>query len=153
MELTKETAKKLYDQQPDWFKKELEDTFGKECFEKIPYNRIKTFADACKACDTTEEEFERSYGNLGLDDDIINYLKLKIITKAINQDWTADWNNTNQRKWYPYFNLSSGFGFSCSGYNCGYTGTTVGSRLCFESEEKANYAGKQFLELYKQFLT
>ena len=49
--------------------------------------------------------------------------------------------------------LSSGFGFSNSNYNYDNTNTNVSSHLCFESEEKAKYAGNQFLQLYKDFLT
>ncbi|MEI7424468.1 MAG: hypothetical protein WCK18_20370, partial [Prolixibacteraceae bacterium] len=64
-----------------------------------------------------------------------------------------DWNNTDQRKWWPYFNLSSGFGFSYSFFGYGYASTFVGSRLCFETSEKSNYAANQFIDLYKEFLT
>jgi hypothetical protein len=64
-----------------------------------------------------------------------------------------DWNDTNQKKWFLYFNLSSGFGFSGTDFYFDYTDTIVSSRLCFETEEKARYAGNQFLELYKSFLT
>jgi hypothetical protein len=85
--------------------------------------------------------------------DEVAYKKLKIVIKAINQGWVPDWTNSSQPKYWPWFNLSSGsgFSFSLSGYR--YVGTFVGSRLCFESEAKSNYAAKQFSDLYKQFLT
>jgi hypothetical protein len=88
-----------------------------------------------------------------MDEDTIAYEKAKIVTKAINQDWVPDWNNPSQYKYWPWFNLSSGFGFSYSGSDCAYAHSVVGSRLCFESREKSDYAGKQFLEIYKAFLT
>ena len=49
--------------------------------------------------------------------------------------------------------LSSGFGFSGSVYDYDFTGASVGSRLCFESKEKADYAANQFLKIYEDFLT
>lgn len=56
-------------------------------------------------------------------------------------------------KYWPYFNLSSGFGFSDSHYTYVYSDSDVGSRLCFESEEKCKYAATQFLSIYEEFLT
>jgi hypothetical protein len=120
-----------------------------EVFKKKDFRSIKTFDDACESLDINPNiRFLIEAQN-----DEIAYKKLKIIIKAINQGWQPNWNDTNQCKWYPYFNLSSGFGFSDS--DCYYDDarTDVGSRLCFETEEKANYAGKQFLSIYKDFLT
>ena len=85
--------------------------------------------------------------------DEIAYKKLKVVAKAINQGWVPDWDNKNQSKWWPWFNLSSGFGFSSSGYSCDLADACVGSHLCFESEAKSNYAATQFIDIYKQFLT
>jgi hypothetical protein len=153
LNIDQQTAKRVYFESPEWFKRQLEEAFGKESFKKLSYKDIKTFDDACRACGTTEEEFNEKFQNLGQDTDTIFYEKLKIVVKSINQEWTADWNNTNQRKWYPWFNLSSGFGFVVSGcvYGCAFTG--VGSRLCYESEDKSNYAAKQFIDIYEQFIT
>lgn len=151
MELTKTTAKKLFNESPDWFKKELEKEFGEETFLKINFKDIKTFADACEALGLPIDETVHILPDDSIDEQA--YKKLKIINRAINQDWTPDWNNSNQYKWWPYFNLSSGFGFSDTFYYYDLTGTRVGSRLCFESKEKAEYAGKQFLSIYKEFLT
>jgi hypothetical protein len=149
LKIKKETARKIYADAPVSLKEILVETFGKECFEKRKFTDIKTFEDACD--------------ELGIDPcnviianctpDEIAYKKLKIIVKAINQGWTPDWSNTNQRKWYPWFNLSSGFGFSGSGYGYDCTDSDVGSRLCLESEEKSDYAAKQFIDLYKEFIT
>jgi hypothetical protein len=48
--------------------------------------------------------------------------------------------------------LSSGFGFDASACYCDFAGTLVGSRLCFETKEKSDYAAQQFIDLYKSFL-
>jgi hypothetical protein len=144
------TAKRLFNESPQWFKEQLTEVFGEECFKKRHYKDIKTFEDACDELGIAPF----SVFEAGKDSpDEIAYKKLKVITKAINQGWTPDWNNTDQQKWYPWFRLSSGFGFDVSLYAFGYANTTVGSRLCFESKEKSTYAGTQFIDIYEQLIT
>ncbi len=148
--LQKSTAKKIYPDSPEWFKQVLEENFGKELFKKRSFEDIKTLEDAA-------DETGHSKVYLKMQDpestDEWAYRMLKMVIKAINQGWTPDWSNSDQYKWWPYFNLSSGSGFSGSGSGYDFSYSRVGSRLCFESEAKSNYAAKQFSELYKQFLT
>lgn len=148
--LQKSTAKKIYPDSPEWFKEILEENFGKDLFKKRSFEDIKTIEDAA-------DETGHTKGYLRMQDaesaDEWVYRMLKMVIKAINQGWVPDWDNKSQYKYWPWFNLSSGSGFSIADslYDCEYTG--VGSRLCFESEAKSNYAAKQFSDLYKQFLT
>jgi hypothetical protein len=151
VKINKEKAKKLYPKSDDWFKAELEEAFGKDCFRKKDFRDIKTFEDVCTELELTQEDLLHIHNDDTPDE--VAYKKLKIIIAAINQGWIPDWNNSDEKKWWPYFNLSSGFGFSNTCYYYDDAGTTVGSRLCFESQEKAAYAGEQFLDLYKEFLT
>jgi hypothetical protein len=153
MEIDKQTAKRLYDESPDWFQNQLKREFGEDLFKKREYENIKTFEDACRYCGTTEAEFNKKLTDLCLDADTISFEKLKIVNRAINQGWAPDYTNTNQRKWFPYFVLSSGFGFSDSNYYCDRTAASVGSRLCFETEEQASYSGRQFIDLWRAFIT
>jgi hypothetical protein len=150
MEITNQFAKKMYPDVPEWLKEKLEQEFGAEYLQPETYEEIKTFEDACEELGITNDSpiFEDDESP-----DEIAYKKLKIIIKAINQGWTPDWSDTNERKWWPYFNLSSGFGFSGTYYDYDYADTIVGSRLCFESEEKATYTATQFIDLYRAFLT
>jgi len=151
MELTvkKSTAKQLYPDAPNWFQKILTETFGDDLFKKRSYEDIKTFEDACEELGIDPETVTHKNDT----SDEASYKKLKIVIRAINQGWVPDWSNKSQQKWWPWFNLSSGFGFSDSNCYCDRTTTGVGSRLCFESEAKSNYAATQFIDLYKQFLT
>lgn len=84
---------------------------------------------------------------------MIDHAKLIIIAKAINGDWVPDWTNWDQRKFYPWFELgsSSGVGFAYNVDGDRGTHSDAGSRLCFESREKAEFAGKTFTELYKSY--
>jgi hypothetical protein len=149
LEITKEKARKLYPTAPDWLKEELVSAFGEEYFKPKTFENFKTFEDACKQLGLNPDEVIT--GNDTSDE--VAYKKLKIIAIAINEGWIPDWNNDNQKKWWPWFNLSSGFGFSHSYYDCTRTFATVGSRLCFETQEKSDYAAQQFIEIYKEFLT
>jgi hypothetical protein len=112
-------------------------------------DRIKTFEDACK--ETGIYPSELSVSGEGITDDhmkgIAAFHKLTIIAKALNGDWTPDWNNSSEYKYYPWFNMENGFVFYACGSDCQLS--VVGSRLCFKSDELATYAGKQFLDLYK----
>lgn len=153
LKLSKEKAKEIYGKASAEIQVILVETFGEKLFKKPHFTDLKTFDDCCVACGITEKDFNKLYWDLNLQPDTIAYEKLKIIVKAINQDWKADWNNTSQYKYWPWFVLSSGFGFSSSYYFCDYSIAAVGSRLCFESREKSDYAGKQFESIYKDFLT
>jgi hypothetical protein len=136
-------------------KEKKETTKGKPVFD---YKTIKSFEDACKKLnldpeklpDVTmvPEEFRKA---------IINGYKLYIIYKAINDGWAPNWNNSSEWKYYPWFwvdasaALSSGFSFSTSYCHYTYASTTVGSRLCTDSSEKALYIAKTFQDEYKEF--
>lgn len=156
LQIEKETAQGIYPESPDWFKKVLIKSFGKECFEKkviTDFKDIQSFAIACEVCGTTEDEFNERFNNIGLDIDTINYEKAKIVCKAINQGWKADYNDPSQKKWFPVFRvLSSGFGFSFTGYICDYSLTAVGSRLCLKDEARSNFAGTQFTEIFEKLI-
>ena len=119
-----------------------------EAFKKKDYKDIKTFEDACEVLNI-KPNLVFTYSD---PKDEIAFKKLKIIIRAINEGWTPNWKDGDQKKWWPWFNLSSGFGFAYSDFVYAYSGTTVGSRLCFETKEKSDYCANQFLSLYKDFL-
>jgi hypothetical protein len=83
---------------------------------------------------------------------LIGYQLVVCIAKALNEGWTPDWSNSNELKYYPWFEMrgSSGFRFNDDGY--WVSASFVGSRLCFKSRELAVHAGERFLEVYKQFM-
>lgn len=120
---------------------------------KFDYTTIKTFEDACKKLGVDPEKLP---GVTGLPEEfaktIIAAYKLMIIYKAINNGWIPNWGNYDQWKYYPWFEvLSSGFGFSLSYFGYVITLSSVGSRLCTDTSEKALYIGKQFKAEYKDY--
>ena len=116
-------------------------------------DKVKSFEDACKVLDITPsvpvvtgipEKYQKPL--------IANY-QLMVIAEALNEGWTPDWSNGEWDKWYPWFDMddsSSAGRFSFYGAVLQYSYSNVGSRLCFKSEELADYAATQFLELYRE---
>lgn len=136
--------------------KDVEITLTKEQIDKITKSnqkvtdRIKTFEDALKDQNISEDDFYSSCKELTIDE--IAYKKLKLIAKSINEDWTPNWNDSNEYKYYPYFDMRENVGFSVSAFDGWDTFAGVGSRLCFKTKELAEYSGKQFISIYKDFL-
>lgn len=116
-------------------------------------------------------------GNFDKMDDLAAFFKLRIITAALNEGWEPQF-VPKELRWYPWFNLytqeeidrmsdeekeevglllwggaagdGSRCGLACADSHDAWSGSgsTFGSRLAFKSEELANYAGKQFIEIY-----
>ncbi|MDI9605929.1 MAG: hypothetical protein QM305_11530 [Bacteroidota bacterium] len=114
--------------------------------------RIKTYEDACRELDIPLMP-ERCKG---MTEDEAAYYSLKVIAKALNEGWEPDWTNQEQRKWYPWFEVtgtnSAGFSYSDTAYTVSTTLAIFGSHLCFKTEALAKYAGTQFIKLYEKYL-
>lgn len=101
LQISDKLARKIYLKADNELKDLLEENFGVPFFNEKITDRVKTFEDA--------------YNVLGIntgcvyssseDPDEIAYKKLKVIVKALNEGWTPDWNNDDQPKWYPWFEL------------------------------------------------
>lgn len=110
--------------------------------------------------------------------DIIAYMKLRIIVAALNEGWEPQF-IPGEYRWFPYFVLytkdeidemdgktrarvvyrsssyadaNGGVSVAISYYVSAYVSASIGSRLAFKTEELAEYAGKQFIEIYADFM-
>lgn len=154
IEIKKENVLKAYKKANQTGKDLLENLFGKNVIQAKITDRIKTIDDACNELGINTSIFENMADIDGVEDSgSIDFLKATIITKALNEGWKPNWEDTSEYKWFPWFKMKSGFGFSGSDCTYAYSNTHVGSRLCFKSEELATYAGKQFESIYKNYLT
>ena len=153
LQIEESKARSIYKTASSELKIMLEDTFGKEFFSQKVTDRIKTYEDACAELGITPIDESVLLSN-GFTKDEIAYRKIKTITEALNEGWKPNWNDENQKKWIPWFypNSSSGFVFFSTYYDCSAAFAGYGLRLCFKSDELATYAGKQFTELYKDFI-
>ncbi len=129
----------------------LEKLFGKKAFMPV-MERIKSFEDACEDQGIKPEDVLPYQGKITMEQEAINaYIKLRVIAKSLQEDWTADWSNSNQKKWRVWFEYKAVVGFVVIGTDCVYTyaGTYSGSRLCLPTSELARYFGEQFIELHR----
>ncbi len=120
--------------------------------EKEAMEKIKTFADAQRETGAQDTpDFNEA------PEEVREFLKAiyqaAVITKALVGDWKPNWNDSNQEKWFPWFRMSSG-GFVFYVTYCDYSDASAGyaSRLCFPSEEMAEYAGRQFTDIYSRII-
>lgn len=136
-------AKELYPSASPEFKAMLNESFGTDFFKEKITDRVKTYEDALVVIAI------RNPVNSTDTPDEAAYKKLKVIIQALNEGWKPNWDNSDEYKWFPVFDMRNGFSFydvdrwSSASY--------VGSRLCFKSRELAIYAANQFLDIYKAF--
>lgn len=147
--LDEKNALKLYPTATTEFKAMLHDTFGEKFFQQKINDRVKTYGDACEVLGISSEII----GYDEMNEDEIAYIKLKTIIKALNEGWKPNWDDTNEAKYYPWFYMNGPSGFRLDYVYYSYHRSVVGSRLCFQKREVAEYAVKQFFDLYKTFFT
>lgn len=112
-------------------------------------DRVKSFEDACEVLGSNPDIFTE-YDT----DDEVAYKKLKVITRALNENWKKDWSNSNEYIYFPWFEMDKkpGSGFDCSDYYRWPSFSIVSARLGFKSRELALYAAKQFEVIYHKYM-
>jgi hypothetical protein len=135
----------------------LENLFGKELFSSKITDRIKTWEDAAaeRNLDPIESlPFKHAFKN-SFEIAANAFFMLDVIASVLNENIILDWTNSDQKKWYCWFNNykeGSGFSFDASSYVWTNANTLGGARLCVHSKELAEYFGTQFLPIFNQFL-
>ena len=148
--------------------------------------RIKSFEDALDELevravngDNTAKMLYDDWHNVTTDsDDLIAFLKLRIVCAALNEGWEPK-HTEDEVRYYPWHWLYTqdelndmreeekinrcmlptgeyqteyaGFGYAYSYYAPSLTFASLGSRLCLRSDELAVYCGKQFIKLWADF--
>lgn len=82
---------------------------------------------------------------------ILAAYKLMVISKAAWNGIEIDWSNYSQRKYFPWFDLESGFS-SDDDFCYARSLSGVDSRLCYPSYEVAEYVAKTHIDLYKDLM-
>ena len=161
----------------------LKELFGADTFAINVMDRVKTFQDAVVELGNDNplvKQYNQFYSEFGdmMDTDIIAYLKLRIITAALNEGWEPQYTEGEYR-YYPFFALLSKavydglpndkrqccvgrsncnaladgglvYAFTYSGSS--YSLTHDGVRLAFKTSELAKYSGKQFINIWADFV-
>lgn len=184
--ISRENALAAYDNTDANGRELLEHLFGKELFAKKDITeRVKTFEDACN--ELGEEHpfvllynvFDEEIASQSIcdsDKDVITYMKLRIITAALNDGWEPKFTE-DECRYYPWFelftqqkldkmsdddksrvvgrasfNLCAFGGLVFANASSASSNSGGGSRLAFKTRELAEYAGRQFVELYADFM-
>lgn len=127
---------------------------GKVIFKAIVseniMDRIKTVDDILNYHNLTMRDIDESF------EFVPQHLKYQymaeLLASALNEGWKPDWDDSNEDKYYFWFEMGGSSGFRFIDYVDWRSCSSVGSRLCFKSRELCEYAGKQFTELYKKFM-
>lgn len=184
LELTSEQLAACYCNGGNEFRQTVKEALGEDFSKELPIQvRVQTFEDAVRELGDehpavrTYNSFK--YGYSAKEPDVMAYLKLRIITAALNEGWEPQFTE-DERRWYCWYNLISkedldsmseeekkerrvvgravnsayaygGLVYSVAYYVSAISFTFFGSRLAFKSEELAEYAGKQFIEIYADY--
>ncbi len=163
----------------------IKEALGDKLSETLPITeRVKTYEDAVRELGEHHPYVEFANGASWRYEgkecaDIVAYLKLRVITAALNEGWEPQFTE-DERRWYAWYNLYTqdeiddmsdedkkniGLlwgGYASDGSHCGlafadsvfawsYSNSSFGSRLVFKSQELAEYAAKQFIQIYADF--
>ena len=180
--IDKASVLEAYKHASEEHKKALEDLFGKDVFlPKDITDRIKTFQDAVSLLGYNNQTVidYHKLNHINSSKDIIAFAKLKVITEALNEGWKPTLDKIEYR-YYPRFFIRSRkeydelnendkkecFVFPLS-HDCGaYSGvvfafansyyavsaSSYGSRLALKTLELAEYCGKQFIDIWADYL-
>lgn len=136
-------------------KQVLSDLFGKQValYDNIT-DRVKSFEDACQVLGISTNVPEVKGLPRKHQKAIIANYKLIIIAEALNEGWKPNWQDSDEYKYYPWFDMSNpaGVGYSNTYDAASYTSASVGSRLCLKNRELAIYFGQTFTDLFNDSL-
>ena len=154
LQISEQKARELYKSGSSELKSILEESFGKDFFSQKITDRVKTYEDACRELSMNPLDKNKLIG-FGFTKHDIAYQKLVTIIKALNEGWVPDVCDSSVYRWYPWFNTNgspSSFAFCASSCDDAGADAGSGSRLCLKSKELSEYCGKQFIDLWKQFI-
>lgn len=154
LQISEQKARELYKSGSGELRSILEESFGKDFFSQKITDRVKTYEDACRELSMNPLD-ENKLMKLGLTKHDIAYQKLVTIAKSLNEGWVPNVCDNSVYRWYPWFVTNgSPSSFAFDGSDCGiaFADAGSGSRLCFKNKELSEYCGKQFIELWKQFI-
>mgnify|MGYP007095259461 CR=1 FL=1 len=150
--------------------------------------RIHVLDMVCSVCDKGSFSVGRGKGcgkngqtgggESGCEPDVLAFLKLRIIVKALNEGWEPRFTE-DECRYYPWFILYTGeeynkldeeeksrvvyrsniyagalggVSYAVASVDSSVTGANIGVRLAFKTSELAAYCGRQFLDIWADFV-
>lgn len=155
IQIKKENALAAYKNADKKTKELLENLFGKSVLYSNIMDRVKSYEDACEVVGADPDDMPYKTPKNAREEACNAFHMLDIISEALLEGKVLDWTNSNQPKYYPWFNNyqpGSGFRFLVTDYDWANTGAGGGARLCLDTDEKAKYFGIQFIDIWNKFL-
>lgn len=179
MELNENNIKAAYETATESEKRLLSNLFPDLMLDKKKdvTERVKTFEDAC--CELGCDHYlvkEWAINNFIIESpDLKAYMKLRIICAALNEGWEPQFKK-DERRWFPWYYLwtereiledsdkcymmsiddkyqSEYKSLVCTSNYLSVCNTIyIASLLCLKSEALAEYCGKQFIDLWADFM-
>ena len=144
--------------------------------------RVKTFEDAAAILSNDNQAVIDYYAiaDKTCTEDILAFAKLRVIAEALNEGWKPKFDG-DECRYYPWFyiyskdeydalskeekeecrvvgrsssysNAYGGLAFACAGRASSYSSSGIGSRLAFKTRELAEYCGRQFIDIWQDYL-
>lgn len=143
--------------------------------------RVKTFEDACEELGDEHPLVKEYWGvvniNLDITQDLISYLKLRIIITALNEGWKPIFDD-HEWRYYVYFSIftkadikelseadkkyciyirpsnATYDAFFCAHGGCSGSNTNTynGTQFAFKTRALAEYCCEQFMTIWKDFM-
>lgn len=177
--IQKENVLNVYNQASEEQKVLLENIFGKDMFHpKDIKERVKTFDDAVAILGNDNQAVIDYYAiaEKTCTKDILAFAKLRVIAEALNEGWKPKFDD-NEVRYYPYFYVytkneyerlnkdeKKSFHEHNNSYIIGdifyayaysipsHINLYYSSRLAFRTQELAEYCGKQFIDIWSDYL-
>lgn len=84
---------------------------------------------------------------------VIAFYKLSVIIQWVNEGWEPNWQDREERKYFPWFDvLPAGLGYSYAYITASNTSAALGSRLCYKSADLSKEWAQKLLPLYEDML-
>src|SRR5690606_31458212 len=128
----------------------FESIFKNYIDNKVSYKNITTYEQVCEKLNikvlTLEDFLAVSNNNIKQAARSLAFHQITNIEKLFNGDWIVDWNNSNQPKYYPYFEYKGGrlvfVEVHC--HFCRFFGEVA----FYKSAEVARHVGNHFIDIY-----
>ena len=110
---------------------------------------FKTFDDCCKSPYMTQRDLVFLDFQEKLQRDELAFFRKKVIAKALNEGYRF---KSIDKRWYVWYDVSSGFVFHTTTYDDSFANTSSASRLCFKKKELAEHYVKYFKDEDETFI-
>jgi len=117
------------------------------------WRNVKSFKDACEFLgELPPNHLISQWKTAYLTDSQIAGLKLEYCIKAVNEGWKPNWKDSDQYKWYNWFEYKNG-GWVLGWDVCdAFVHARFGLGFFYESKEKAEFGAKYFKNYYDIWL-